>query len=215
MSQRILIARQREYLFSVTVSRNAVRSDSIKRKCRVQTALASCHKTHAHSQRIRAKCINQSRPGSDTPLLFGQIVLLPDGLYQHLERLHLPFRQQPKFGAEEHEMLETSIEMGCHPQRFERSKETRVNNAIHTEQPPKDLSAEGSKLRRLEDAQSLGLIVVVGEFGLVVNLLRYPMQYLFDVNRSRNADGLRIAASALRPTVLDTRGESLAGSEGR
>mmetsp|Transcript_18850 Transcript_18850/g.54338 ORF Transcript_18850/g.54338 Transcript_18850/m.54338 type:complete len:204 (-) Transcript_18850:662-1273(-) len=164
---------------------------------------------------MHAQRIHESRTGSNTPLLLGQIVLLPDGLHQHLERFDLPFRQQPKLGAEEHEMLETGVEMGCHSQRFEGSEETRVNNAIHAEQPSEDLSAEGGKLWRLEDAQGLGLIVVVGKFGLVINLLRYPMQHLFNVNWGRNADGLRIAAGALRPAVLDTGGEPLAGSEGR
>ncbi len=119
-----------------------------------------------------------------------QMILLPNRLHQHFQRLHLPFGQQSKFRAKEHEMFKTRIQMRSHLQCLQRAEEAAVYDAVNAEQAAKDLAAQRGERRRLEDAEGLGLVVVVGEFRLVVDLIGDPLEDAFDVDRGRDGDGL-------------------------
>ena len=102
--------------------------------------------------------------------------------------------------------------MRRHPQCLQRSKETAVNNAIHTKESAKDLSTERCKRRRLEDTQRFFFIIVIWKLGFIVDLICYPMQYLFNVNRRR--DGYCIPIG-LGPTIFYAGGIAFPRTKGR
>jgi hypothetical protein len=107
-------------------------------------------------------------------------------------------------------MLETRVEVRCHFQGFECSKETAVDNSVHTKESSKDLAAQGGKLRSLKDAERFFFIVIVGKFGLVVHLVSDPTQDFIDVDGSRHRDGFAVT---IAPSVFNTRGKALAWSK--
>ena len=147
-------------------------------------------------------------------LALAQVILFPYRLHQNLEGLHLPLRQQPELGAEKHKVLEARVQVRRHLQCLERPEEAAIYDPVNPEEPPEYLPAKCSELRRLEHPQSLGLIVVVGKFGLVIDLVGYPLQNLLDVDRGGDRDGRGVAAGSLGPAVLDPRGKALPGAEG-
>lgn len=142
------------------------------------------------------------------------MILLPNGLDQNLQRLHLPLGQQPKLGTKEHKVLKTRIQVRCHGQRLQRPEETAVYNPVHPKQSAEYLPAQRREGGRLKHPQGLCLVVVVRELGLVVDLILNPLQYLFDVDGGADGHGGGVLAGALGPSVFDSGGEALAGSEG-
>lgn len=104
--------------------------------------------------------------------------------------------------------------MRRHPQGFQGTKERGVNNAIDTKQSSKDLSAQGRKGGSLEYAEGLLLVVVVWEFGLVVDLVDYPLEDFFDVEGRGYGYGGGVAAGSFGPAVFDAGGEAFARVEG-
>mmetsp|Transcript_17741 Transcript_17741/g.36964 ORF Transcript_17741/g.36964 Transcript_17741/m.36964 type:complete len:313 (+) Transcript_17741:321-1259(+) len=146
-------------------------------------------------------------------LSLGQVVLLPNRLDQDLQRLHLPLGQQSELRAKEHEVLETRIQMRRHLQRLQGPEEGAVNDAVDPKEPAEDLAAQRRELRRLKDPERLGLVVVVGELGLVVDLVGDPLQHLLDVHRRRHGHRRGVPPAALAPPVLHAGREALPGPE--
>lgn len=100
--------------------------------------------------------------------------------------------------------------MRRHFQGLECSKETAVDDSVHTKESSKDLAAQGGKLRCLKDAERLFFVVIIGKLGLVVHLVSDPTQDFIDIDGGRHRDGIAVA---ITPSVFDTRGKTLAGSE--
>jgi len=65
--------------------------------------------------------------------LLGAVVLLPNRLHKDFQRLNLALREKTKLGAEEHEVLETCVEVWRHAKCLECSEERRVDDAVSPE----------------------------------------------------------------------------------
>jgi len=142
--------------------------------------------------------------------LLGGVVLFSYGLDQDLQRFYLSLREQAEFCAEEHEVLESRVEMRRHVQGLECAEEAGIDDSVHAKKATENLATERGELRSLEDAQGLGLVVVVWEFALIVDLLRYPRENLLDVDRGGDGDGV---ARLIGPSVLHARWKPLTWSE--
>lgn len=160
--------------------------------------------THVHT--IRTHFLLRRNP------LLGRKVLFPNRTHQYFEGFHLAFGQETKFRAEKHEMLKARIQVRRHFQSLEGSKKGTVNNPIDTKEASKDLSAKGGKLGCLKDPQGLLFVILVGEFGFVIDLVGNPGQDLVNVYRSRDTDG--VGRCTVRPTVFDPGRKAFASLEG-
>lgn len=89
--------------------------------------------------------------------------------------------------------------MRRHPQCLQSSKETAINNSINAKESPKDLPTKRRKRRRLKHTQRLLFIIIVWKLCLIINLIRYPVQHLFNVYRRRDRDCIAIG---LRPAIF-------------
>ena len=143
--------------------------------------------------------------------LLGCIILFSNWLDQYLQRFNFSFRQESKFGAKEHEMLEAGIEMRSHIQSFQSTKEAGINDSIDAEESSEDLPTKSCELGCLKDAQGLRFVIVIWELCVVVHLVRDPTQYFVYVNRS--GDRHRFAVF-VRPPIFHPRRKAFAGPKG-
>jgi hypothetical protein len=107
-------------------------------------------------------------------------------------------------------MLEATIEVGRHFQGLEGSKKAAVNDTVNAKESSKDLPAQGCKLGRLKDSESLFFVIVIGKLGFIVHLVGDPAQYLVNVHGSGHGNGVGVA---IAPSVLDTGRKAFAGSK--
>jgi len=76
--------------------------------------------------------------------------------------------------------------MWRHVQGFQCTEKGRVDDSVHTKEPPKDLPTECGKGGRLKDCESTLFVIVVGEFRLVVHLIRDPTENFVNVYGRRD-----------------------------